>query len=169
MPHHLVGIAVAMTLLIGFVHHIDAPAVAELVDIFSVRIVGRAKEVHICLFHQADVLLVSGVIHISSGQRMMVVAVDSPQLHVLSIDFEHLTYTLHALDAKVIVDMFYFPTLLILQRNAERIEVRFLSRPQARMVQPVMDSHIHCISWSDGWHSLCESLAINTEIHIHLP
>ena len=39
LAHLVVGIAIAVRLLIGLVHHVDAPAVAEFIQVFAVRIV----------------------------------------------------------------------------------------------------------------------------------
>jgi hypothetical protein len=38
LAHLVVGIAVAVSLLVRFVHDIDAPAVTKLIEIFTVRI-----------------------------------------------------------------------------------------------------------------------------------
>ena len=40
--HHLVGIAIAVGLVVGLVHHIDTPFVAELIKVLAVGIVRGA-------------------------------------------------------------------------------------------------------------------------------
>ena len=60
---------------------------------------------------------------------MMVVTVHAAKLHILSIDFEHLTHAFHAFHAQMIVEMLDDLSLFILQLHAERVEVRFLGRP----------------------------------------
>ena len=50
--HHAVGIAIPVALLIGLVHHIDAEAVAQFVEVFTVGVVRGAQEVDVGLLHQ---------------------------------------------------------------------------------------------------------------------
>ena len=129
VPHLFVGIAVAVRFLVGLIHHIDAPAVAEFVNILAVRIMRGAQEVDVGLFHQTDILFVGGIIHVAARDRMVVVAVHPAQFHVLAIDFKHLAHTFHALHAQMIVEVLDDLSLFILQLHAERVEVRFLGRP----------------------------------------
>ena len=134
VPHFLIGITIAVAFLVGLVHDVHAPSVAKLVEVFAVGIMRGAQEVDVGLFHQPDVLLVGGIIDVASSQRMVVVAVDAAQFHVLSVDFEHLAHALHALHAKVVVEMFYDLFLASLlwrgfQFQAECIEVGLFRRP----------------------------------------
>ena len=129
MPHLFVGIAVAVRLLVGLIHHVDAPAVAEFIDILAVGVMRGAQEVDVGLFHQAQIQFVGGIIHVAPRDRMVVVTVYAAQFHILAIDFEHLAHTFHALHTQMIVEMLYCLSLLVLQLNAERVEVRFLGRP----------------------------------------
>ena len=137
--HLLIGIAVAVRLLIGLVHDIDTPAVAELVEVFAVRIVAGAQEVDVRLFHQPEVLLVGRIVDVASCARMMVVPIDTTQFHVLAVDFKHLTDAFHLLHAEVVVEVFDGVTLIILQFHAEGIEIGFLGRPQSWILQCVME------------------------------
>ena len=129
MPHLFVGIAVAVRFLVGLIHHVDAPAVAEFVKVLAVGVMRSAQEIDVGLFHQAQIQFVGGIIHVAARNRMMVVTVHAAELHILSIDFEHLTHTFHAFHAQMIVEMLDDLSLFILQLNAERVEVRFLGRP----------------------------------------
>ena len=95
--HLMVRIAIAVTLLIGFVHHVDAIAVAELVEVFTVGIMRGAQEVDVRLLHQCDVLFVGGIIDITTCHWMVVVTVHTTQFHVLPVNFEDLTHTFHTL------------------------------------------------------------------------
>ena len=119
----MIGIAVAVRFLIGLVHHIDAPAVAQLVEVLAVGIVRGAQEVDVGLLHQRDVLFVGGIIDIATRYRMVVVTVHATQFHVLAVNLEDLANTLHSFHAEVVFEM------LITQFDAERIEVGLLSRP----------------------------------------
>ena len=129
VPHLFVGIAVAVRFLVGLIHHVDAPAVAEFVKVLAVGVMRGAQEIDVGLFHQAQIQFVGGIIHVAPRDRMVVVTVHSAQLHILAIDFENLTHTFHALHAQMIVEMLYCLSLFILQLHAERVEVRFLGRP----------------------------------------
>ena len=106
VSHLLVGIAIAVTLLISLVHHVDSPAVAELIQIFAVRIVRGAQEVDVGLLHQADILLVGSIVHPTAGNRVVVVTVHTAQLHVPAVALKHLTDDLHLLHAQVVVEVF---------------------------------------------------------------
>ena len=75
LAHHFVGIAVAVRLVVGFVHHVDAPFITKFVEIFTVGIVRGTKEIDVCLLHQSDVLLIGGIIHVTTCLRMVVVTV----------------------------------------------------------------------------------------------
>ena len=79
VSHLLVGIAIAMTLLVSLVHHVDSPTVTELIQIFAVGIMTGAQEVDIGLFHQADILFIGCIIHPAAGNRVMVVTVHTAQ------------------------------------------------------------------------------------------
>ena len=129
VTHFLVSITIAMTFLIGLIHHIQAPTVAELVEVLAVRVVRGTQEIDVGLFHEADVLLVGGVIHVTSRYRMVVVTIHATQLYILSVNLKHLTYALHALHTKVVVKMFDSKFFLVLQFYAERIKVRLFGRP----------------------------------------
>ena len=122
--HLMVGIAIAVGLLVGLVHHIDTVAVTEFVEQFAVGVVRGAQEIDIRLLHQADVFFVGDIIDVTSRARMVVMAIDTSQLHVPTINLEHLADTLHTLHAQMIVKMFCHVAPSIKQFDAERIEVR---------------------------------------------
>ena len=131
--HHLIGIAIAVGLVVGLVHHIDAPTVTELVEVFAVGIVRGAQEVDVRLLHQSDILFVGGIIHIAARLRMVVVTVHTAQLHVLAVDLEHLAHNFDLLHTEVVGK--FFVVLAILhakQLQGEGIEPRLLGRPQMR-------------------------------------
>ena len=129
LAHLLVGIAIAMRLVVGLIHHVEPPTVAKLIEVFTVRIVGGAQEVDVGLLHQPDILLVGGIIDIAACQRMMVMAIHATQLHVLAVDLEDLADNLHLLHTKVVVEMLDDGAFLVEQFHAERIETRLLGRP----------------------------------------
>ena len=110
--HYAVGIAVAVCLVVGFVHHIDAPLVAEFVEVFAVGVVRGAQEIDVRLLHQSDVLLVGGVIHITARLGMMVVTVHAAQLHVLAVDLEYLAGNFHFLHPEVVFEFLIVLTIL---------------------------------------------------------
>ena len=92
-----------------------------------------AQEVDVGLFHQADILLIGGIIDIAACAGMMVVAVHAAQLHVLTVDLEHLADTLHTLHAEVVVEVLIVFTIFhAKQFHGVRIEPGFLGRPKAR-------------------------------------
>ena len=127
LTHLAIGIAIAMGFLVGFVHDIDAPAVAELIEVFTIRIVRCAQEIDVSLLHQSDVLFVGGIVDKASRDGMVVVTIDTTQLDILAIDLEDLANALHVLHAKVVVEV--FEDLFdrgCLQFNAKRIEVGLL-------------------------------------------
>ena len=97
--HLTVGIAVTVGLVVGLVHHVDAPSVAQLVQVFAVRIMTGAQKVDVGLLHQPQVLLVGGVVHVAPRPGVVVVAVHTAQLHVLAVNLKHLAYHFYLLYA----------------------------------------------------------------------
>ena len=134
VSHLLVGIAIAMTLLVSLVHHIDSPAVAKFVEIFAVGIMAGAQEVDVSLLHQADILFIGCIIHPAAGNRVMVVTVHTTQLHVSAVNLKHLTDNLHLLYAQMVVEVFNNRAVSITKLHTEGIEVGSLSRPEQRFV-----------------------------------
>ena len=139
MPHLFVGIAVAVRFLVGLIHHVDAPAVAEFVDILAVGIVRGAQEVDVRLLHQAYVLFVCGVVNITPRNGMMVVTVHAAQFHVLAVNLEHLAHDFHALHAEVVVELLDGVVIIVIQAHTEGIEIRLLCRPQPRIIQCIFE------------------------------
>ncbi len=139
VSHLLVGVAVSVTLLVGLVHNVDAPAVAEFVDILAVGIVRGAQEVDVRLLHQAYVLFVCSVVHITPRNRMVVVTVHTAQFHILSVYLEHLAHTFHALHAEVVVELLDGVVIIVIQAHTEGIEIRLLCRPQPRIIQCIFE------------------------------
>ena len=127
VSHLLVGIAIAMTLLVSLVHHIDTPAVTEFIQIFAVRIMAGSQEVDIGLFHQADILLVGCIIHPTTCDRVMVMTVHTTQLHVSAVNLKHLSDNLHLLHTQMVVEVFNNSAVSITKLHTERIEVGSLS------------------------------------------
>ena len=99
LPHLLIGITVTMRLVIGFVHYVDSPAVAKFVEIFTIGIMRGAQEVDVGLFHQANVLFVGGIVHISTCLRVVIMTVHTAQFDILAVDFEDFANNFHFLDA----------------------------------------------------------------------
>ena len=139
--HFMVGIAVSVRFLVGLVHDIEAPAVTQFVKVFPVGVVAGAQEIDVGQLHQADVLLVGGVIDIAAGSGMMVMPVHAAQFHILSVNLEHCSGDLHFLDTQMIVEMLHHPTFPVPQFHAERIQVGFFSRPKLRILQHAVQLH----------------------------
>ena len=150
LAHLLVGIAIAMRLVVGLIHHVEPPTVAKLIEVFTVRIVGGAQEVDVGLLHQPDILLVGGIIDIAACQRMMVMAIHATQLHVLAVDLEDLADNLHLLHTKVVVEMLDDGAFLVEQFHTERIEIRLLGRPQLGLVDDLMQADCRRIANRQG-------------------
>ena len=123
LAHLLIGITIAMRLVVGLIHHIDAPTVAKFIEIFTVRIVRCAQEVNIGLLHQPDILLVGSFVHIAARLRMVVMAIYTTLLHILAVDFEHLANDLDLLHAQMVVEMLYLIASFVVQLYAERIQI----------------------------------------------
>ena len=134
LAHLMIGIAIAVALLVGLVHDVDAPAVAELVEVFAVGIVRGAQEVDVGLLHQPEVQLVGGIVHPAACRRVMVVTVHAAQLHVPAVDLEDLADHLYLLDAQMVVEMLNHRSVGIAQLQGEGIEVGRLCRPELRPV-----------------------------------
>ena len=157
LAHHVVGIAVAVGLVVGLVHHVDAPAVAQLVDIFAVGVVRRAQEVDVGLLHQSDVLLVGSIVHVAASHGVVVVAVHAAQLHVLAVDLEHLADDLDLLHAEVVVEV------LSPQVDAERIEVGLLGRPEPGLADVMRHENADGVAGEDLAYLVCHRLAVDGE------
>ena len=128
--HHAVGIAITVRFLIGLVHHIDAPAVAELIEVFAVGIVRGTQEVDVSLLHQRDVFFVGGVIDIATCYGMVVVAVHTTQFHVFAVNLEDLAHTLHTFHTEMVGEMLIIlPVLTTQQLHCIGKEPRLFSRP----------------------------------------
>ena len=112
LAHLMIGIAVAVSLLVGLVHHVDAPAVAELVEVLAVGIVAGAQKVDVGLLHECDVLFVGGIVHVAPRAGMVVVTIDAAQLHVLAVDLKDLADAFHALHAEVVGKFFIVLAIL---------------------------------------------------------
>ena len=147
--HFMIGIAVAVRLLIGLVHDIDAPAVTKLIEVFAVGIVAGAQKVDIGLLHQAKVLFVSRIVDVAPCAGMVIVAIDTTQFHVLAVNLKHLANTFHALHAKMVVEVLDGVTLFVLQFHAEGVEVRLLGRPKSGILQCVMEYIISGVAGVD--------------------
>ena len=152
LAHLMVGIPVAVRLLVGLVHDIEAPAVTKLVKVFPVGVVAGAQEIDVGLLHQADVLLVGCVIDIAAGPGMMVMPVHAAQLHVLSVDLEHRSGDLHLLDTQVIVEMFHHPALSVPQFHAEGIQVGLFRRPELRILQLTVQLNQRRVTGGQPFH-----------------
>ena len=97
--HLFVGISVAVSLVVSLVHHVDAPAVAQLVDVFAVWIVTGSQEIDVGLLHQSYIFLVGGIVNVSTRLGVMVMTVHSAQLHVFAVNLEHFAYYFYFLHA----------------------------------------------------------------------
>ena len=136
LTHHMVGIAVSVRFVIGFVHYVQTPSVAKIIQILAVGVVGGPQEIDVRLLHQAHVLLVSRVVHEASSHGMVVVPVYTLELHLFPVDPEYLTVDLDLLDTKMIVEMFDDRTAPVAELHTERVEVRLLRRPETGVVYP---------------------------------
>ena len=163
--HLTIRITIAMSLVVRFVHHIDAITVAEFVEIFAVGIVAGAQEVDIRLLHQTDIQLVSGIIYITTRTRMVVMTVHATQFHILTVNFENLTHNLHLLHTQVIVEVLDDSPLHILQLNAEWVEVGLLGRPQTWVFQREVQSNGSRVTSKKTLHIAHQLSSIHLEDH----
>ena len=161
--HHLVCIAIAMTLLICLVHHIDAVAVAQFIQIRTVGIVAGAQEIDVCQFHHLQVFFVCGIIHFTSCARMMVVAVHTTQFHTLPVNLQHFAHAFHSLHAQVVVEMFHHCSLLVNQFHTERIEIGLFCRPQQRLVQLTGKLQVGGVSRSEAFQRSLQFPVVDAE------
>ena len=97
--HLFVGISVAVGLVVGLVHHVYSPAVAQFVDVFAVGIVTGTQEIDVGMLHQSYIFLVGGIVNVSTRLGVVVVAVHSAQLHVFAVNLEHFAYYFYFLHA----------------------------------------------------------------------
>ena len=135
LSHLLIGITVTMRLVIGFVHHVDSPAVAKFVEIFTIRIMRGAQEVDVGLFHQANVLFVGSIVNIPPRLWMVIMAIHTAQFDILAVDLEDFTHNFHFLDTQMVVEMFDYRSISFAQFHAKRIELRLFGQPESRFVQ----------------------------------
>lgn len=63
-----------------------------------------AQEVDICLLHQAEVKFISCIVHIATGNRVLIVTVHASQLHIFAVNLENFAHTLHTLNAEVVLN-----------------------------------------------------------------
>src|SRR5574344_179137 len=150
--HLPVGITISMRFLICLIHHIDAIAVTEFIQIGTIWIVRGAQEIDICLLHQLYILLISGIIHKTTCTRVMVMSVHSSQLHILSIDLEYPTNNLYFLHSKMIVEMLQHLTCLVQQLQTARIEMGLFCRPQAWMVHDTFHPQMKRVTPHNPFH-----------------
>ena len=61
-----------------------------------------AQEVDVCLLHQAEVKFISCIVHIATGNRVVIVTVHAAQLHIFAVNLENFAYTFHTLNAEVV-------------------------------------------------------------------
>ena len=91
--------------MVGLVHYVDTPTITEFIEIFAIRIMRSAQEVDVALFHESDILLVGSVVDKAPCLRMMIMAIHTTQLHILSVDLKHLTNNFHLLHTQMVVEM----------------------------------------------------------------
>ena len=77
---------------------------------------------------------------------MVIVTVDTTQLHILAVDLKDLANHLYLLHTQMIVKVLDDSALLILQLHTERIEIRLLCRPEMRLVNGIVQQYFHRIS-----------------------
>ena len=170
VTHYIVGIAVAMGLVVGLIHDVDAPTVTEFVEVFAVGIVRGAQEVDVGLFHQADILLVGGIINVTASLRMMVVTVHAAQLHVLAVDLKDFANNLDLLHTQMVVEMLDSIALVVLQFHAEGIEIRLLRRPEQWFLYSASQLDSRCVARKNhGDWLFCEQGALRPNYRVPVP
>ena len=160
--HHTVGIAVAVTLLVSLIHHVDAPAVAEFIEVFAIGIVRGAQEVDIRLLHQRNIFFIGGIIDIATRYRMVVVTVHATQLHILAVNLKHLANTFHTLHAQMVVEV------LVAHLNAIWVEVWLFGRPQQRFIYGVGETHMRSVLRMENGEWRMENGVVYIEVDTHI-
>ena len=166
---HAVAPAVTVALLVGLVHHVEAVAVAEFVEVFPVGIVAGAQEVDVRLFHQRDVLLVGGVIDIPARHRMVIVAVHPAQFDLPAVEPEDFPDAFDLLHAQVIVEMLDDAAPAVGQFDAEGVEVGLFRRPEPRPVDPIRQPDVRGIPRREFLQRSLDRLSVDLEDRFQIP
>ena len=116
LTHHLVGITITVSFVVSLIHHVDAPTVAQFVEVFAVGIMRGAQEVDVGLLHQADVLFVGGIVDVASRPWVMIMTVHATQFYIFAVNLEHFAHNLHLLHAEVI-DKFFIVFAILLAKQ----------------------------------------------------
>ena len=137
---------------IRFVHDVNAPQIAQKIELGTIGIVGGADGVDIQFLHQAEILF--HILQTNGGRRfrMEFVAVDALQLHGNTVDFEHLAIDGHLAEA----DLFH--NLLAAGRQRHRVQFGILGRPRGdridynRRAFPGADGDLLCLYLAKNVH-----------------
>ena len=113
LTHHLVGITITVSFVVSLIHHVDAPTVAQFVEVFAVGIMRGAQEVDVGLLHQSDVLFVGGIVDVASRPWVMIMTIDTAQLYIFAVNLKDLADDFNFLHTEVIVKCFVVLAILL--------------------------------------------------------
>ena len=128
-------------LAIGLVHHIHAHRVAKLIPTGTVRIVRQSYGVDVGLLHQSQVLKHALLRHNTGGIRVVLVAIDTPNLDRLAVDEQLAVLDMDGAKTYLLGHLLNDSTIGVLQLQAEGVEVRVLHTPQLR----TGNLHLHAV------------------------
>ena len=172
LTHLVISITVAVGFLVGFIHDVHAPAVAEFIEVLPVGIVRGTQEIDVGLLHQRDVLLVGGIVDIAARYRMVVVTIHAAQLHVLAVDLEYLAYALHTFYAQMVVEVLsplHTPPLRGgFQFDGVWVEIRFLGRPQLRVIDKVCQTNCCSIANRKAFQLSLNGFSVDIQADVHV-
>ena len=117
---------------------------------------GGPEEVDVGLLHQLDVTFVGGIVHEPSGAWMVVVAVHTAQLHVLSVDFKHLANHFHFFYSQCVLKIFKLMTFLVEKFYEIRISMWFFCRPEQWPVNIARQLYMYGVARSQLFHIVGE-------------
>ena len=119
-----------VALKVGFVHHIEAVKVAQVIPFGRVRIVGRAHRIEVVLLHQANVLDHRLARDRVAGVRVHFVPVDSLDVDGPPIKLEARSLDLDPPEPDRGRNDLQHPILFILEREEEPIQEGRFGRPR---------------------------------------
>ena len=143
-----------VTFRICLAHHIQAILVAEVIEVFVVRIVRGTDRVEVPCLHHLDVFLIDFLRHIFASERIGIVAVSAAEQQRLAVDGDRLIFRcdpvvvfiyfrageLDLTEAKLLRNALkQLAGSLVVKVEDQRIEVRVLCAPELRALDQLAD------------------------------
>ena len=143
-----------MTFRICLAHHIQAILIAEVIEVFVVRIVRGTDRVEVPCLHHLDVFLIDFLRHIFASERIGIVAVRAAEQQRLAVDGDRLIFRcdpvvvfiyfrageLDLTEAKLLRNALkQLAGSLVVKVEDQRIEVRVLCAPELRALDQLAD------------------------------